>query len=41
MPDVVTLSEGAARPQIEEAGLEVGRVELDSVRRSGPRSSRG
>ena len=32
MPDVVTLSEGAARPQIEEAGLEVGRVELDSVR---------
>lgn len=32
MPDVVTLSEGAARPQIEEVGLEVGRVELDSVR---------
>ena len=32
MPDVVTLSEGAARPQIEEAGLEIGRVELDSVR---------
>ena len=32
MPDVVSLSEGAARPQIEDVGLEVGRVELDSVR---------
>lgn len=32
MPDVVTLSEGAARPQIEDVGLSVGRVELDSVR---------
>jgi beta-lactam-binding protein with PASTA domain len=32
MPDVVSLSEGAARPQIEDAGLAVGRVELDSVR---------
>jgi len=32
MPDVVTLSEGAARPQIEDVGLAVGRVELDSVR---------
>ncbi len=32
MPDVMTLSEGAARPQIEDAGLAVGRVELDSVR---------
>lgn len=32
MPDVVTLSEGAARPQIEDVGLTVGRVELDSVR---------
>ena len=32
MPDVMTLSEGAARPEIDKAGLEVGRVELDSVR---------
>lgn len=32
MPDVVSLSEGAARPQIEDVGLAVGRVELDSVR---------
>ena len=32
MPDVVSLSEGAARPQVEDAGLAVGRVELDSVR---------
>lgn len=32
VPDVVTLSEGAARPQLVDAGLLVGRVELDSVR---------
>lgn len=32
MPDVLTLSEGAARPEIDKAGLDVGRVELDSVR---------
>ena len=32
MPGVVSLSEGAARPVIVDAGLEVGRVELDSVR---------
>ena len=32
MPDVTTLSEGAARPQIEDVGLDVWRVEFDSVR---------
>ena len=32
MPDVLTLSEGAARPQIQEAGLELAPAQLDSVR---------
>lgn len=32
VPDVISLSEGAARPQLVDAGLLVGRVELDSVR---------
>lgn len=32
MPDVTSLSEGVARPKITEAGLSVGRVEIDSVR---------
>lgn len=32
MPDVMSLSEGAARPKIADVGLDVWRVELDSVR---------
>lgn len=32
VPRVVSLSEGTARTEIEEAGLAVGRVELDTVR---------
>jgi beta-lactam-binding protein with PASTA domain len=32
VPDVVSLSEGKARPEITDAGLVVGRVELDSIR---------
>ena len=32
MPDVTSLSEGVARPKLTEAGLDVGRVEIDSVR---------
>lgn len=32
VPDVVSLSEGVARPKIRDANLVVGRVEMDSVR---------